>query len=71
MRAAKKATAAGVYRVGDTVHHARLGRGEVLAVADGKADVRFADGEKTLLLGVAPIMKLRPRGRPDVYGVGP
>lgn len=54
----KKVTVVGAYRVGDTVRHARLGLGEVVAAGDGKVVVRFEEGEKTLLLGAAPLTKV-------------
>ena len=46
------------YAAGDRVNHPKFGDGEVLS-SDGKIiRVRFADGEKKLAVGFAPLKKL-------------
>lgn len=67
----KKVAAAGTYRVGDAVRHARLGLGEVVAVGDGRVVVRFKGGEKTLVLGIAPLTKVGHVASASVYGASP
>ena len=46
------------YSRGDTVHHKRLGAGEVVSVGDSTVVIRFGDGEKTFVPELAPLTKL-------------
>ena len=48
--AAKPYNAKAVFAMGDTIEHVKFGTGSVIRVGgDGKIDVRFADGDRTLV----------------------
>ena len=46
----------GIYKVGQIVEHKRFGRGQIVAISGGDADIKFDTfGLKTLILSLAPL----------------